>query len=281
MEESQGSVGLHLKSTAVKKRRQEGRAYKKTNWSVNECLVLQAAKREENDRHDKHRGAKEKWLLIEDYCWDHDVHRSGQQCKDRWYRMALEFKKVYEYQRAIPVGKASYWQLSGGDRKDARLPIVFHQEIYDAMVDWYLNCKPGNVVIDTSVPSPADEGNQGASNGDCSGTDEGDSDNRSGHSMGKSKKRKIVARAAEGLGVMVERSGVATQKALLECEDRKDRRLEKQLEANERLMLRQLEANERLAAKQMEVKERIASGYIAAIISLADALRSFSVPRNA
>lgn len=79
---------------------------------------------------------------------------------------------------------------------------------------------------------------------------------------------------------MVERSGVATQKALLECEDRKDRRLEKQLEANERLMLRQLEANERLVAKQMEVKERIASGYITAIISLADALRSFSVPRN-
>lgn len=135
----------------------EGRAYKKTNWSVKECLVLQVAKREENDRHDKHKGAKEKWLAIEDYCWEHDVHRSGQQCKDRWYRMALEFKKVLEYQRATSIGRSSYWQLSGGDRKDARLPIVFHQEIYDAMVDWYLNGKPGNVVIDTSVPSPADQ----------------------------------------------------------------------------------------------------------------------------
>lgn len=80
---------------------------------------------------------------------------------------------------------------------------------------------------------------------------------------------------------MVERSGVATQKALLECEDRKDRRLEKQLEASERLSLIQLEANERLATKQMEVKERIAAGYITAIINLADALRPFSVPRNA
>ncbi|KAG6553903.1 hypothetical protein Mapa_004820 [Marchantia paleacea] len=262
----------------------EGRVYKKTNWSVTECLVLQAAKREENDKHDKHRGAKEKWLAIEDYCWEHDVHRSGQQCKDRWYRMALEFKKVYEYQRAIPSGKPSFWQLSGSERKEARLPIVFHQEIYDAMVDWYLNSKPGNgnLVIDTSVPSPADEGHHDASNGNCSGTDEGESDDRSGHSLGnKSKRRKTIAKAAQSLANMVERSGDVTSKALLECEDRKDQRLEKQLEFNERLAVRQLEANERLALKQMDANERIASGYINAIINLADALRSLSTPRSA
>ncbi|BBM97103.1 protein MpTRIHELIX25 [Marchantia polymorpha subsp. ruderalis] len=246
-----------------------GRVYKKSNWTLTELQVLQTAKREDQEKQlkadpkEKHKSAAERWQWIEDYCWDQRVERSAQQCRDRWERMSADFKKVGDFEKQVPRGGTSYWQMTIDDRKTKKLPSNFQQEIFHALGEWFVRSRavdPNDIVIDTSVPSPLQVNNACVnlvSNGDNSSSEEGESDPQDGPTT--CKKRKLPPGVnAEGIAAIIERANMATQRTMLECEDRKDRRHKETLEAN----------------------ERIASGYISALVSIADALRQFATNRD-
>lgn len=119
------------------------REFRRTNWTVEECLVLQEAKREDYERQtnggakEKHRTAAERWLAVEDFCWAHKVHRSGQQCKDRWEKMSTDFKKVFDYERHTTTGQTSFWQMTLEEKKAKRLPSTFFLEVYKGLAQWF------------------------------------------------------------------------------------------------------------------------------------------------
>lgn len=133
-----------------------------TVLQVNEVLVLQAARREDEDRQlrggpkEKHKTAQERWQAIEDHCWAHSVQRSAQQCQDKWESIGADFKKVKDYERGLVPGQKSYWDMSNDDRKKKRLPPNFHKEVFTAMGKWFVRSRavdPSDLLVDTSAPA--------------------------------------------------------------------------------------------------------------------------------
>ncbi|KAL3684249.1 hypothetical protein R1sor_002271 [Riccia sorocarpa] len=257
---------------------EEGRAqrdYRKTNWTLQESMVLQAAKLDDAERQakDKNRKAADRWQTVEDFCFSHNVRRSGQQCKDRWEKMSVDFKKVYNYQKQVTDEASSYWNLTGEERKSRRLPLTFFQEVFVAMSQWFTKDRLGGSydLFHDSEAQQQDSRIAGTNEEELCGSDRANSESESDLFIdSRSRKRRRAAlRTDESLAEIMERSNHATQRILLECEDRKDRRLERTLEANGRRLEKTLEAN-----------ERIAISYCQAFISLADAIRSIAASAN-
>lgn len=122
-----------------------GRDYKKTNWTLEECMVLQAAKQDDFERQakEKNRKAADRWQAVEDFCFRQNVCRSGQQCKDRWEKMSVDFKKIHNYQRHVTDDTANYWTLTGEEKKSKRLPLTFWQDVFVAMSKWFTKDRNG------------------------------------------------------------------------------------------------------------------------------------------
>lgn len=138
-----------------------GRIYKKSNWVVEEMLILQAAKREDLHRHERgmkgsQNPAQERWNWIEDYCWASGVQRSAQQCHDKWEVISTAYKKVYTNEKYSCNGHKSYWNMSPEERKRNKLPPNFQKEIFNALLEWCntktKNSDSGELVVDTSGP---------------------------------------------------------------------------------------------------------------------------------
>lgn len=138
-----------------------GRLYKKSNWVVEEMLVLQAAKREDLHRHERgakgsQNAAQERWNWIEDFCWASGVQRSAQQCHDKWEVISTAYKKVYNNEKYVCNGQKSYWNMSPEERKRNKLPPNFQKEIFTALLEWcnnkIRNSDSGELVVDTSGP---------------------------------------------------------------------------------------------------------------------------------
>lgn len=138
-----------------------GRLYKKSNWAVEEMLVLQAAKREDRDRHERgskssQNPAQDRWNWIEDYCWTLGVQRSAQQCHDKWEVISTAYKKVYNIEKYVCSGQKSYWNMLPEERKKNKLPPNFQREIFNALLEWcntkIRNADSGELVVDTSGP---------------------------------------------------------------------------------------------------------------------------------
>jgi glutathionylspermidine synthase len=137
-----------------------GRVYKKSNWTLMELQVLQAAKREDQDKQlkadpkEKHKSAAERWQWMEDYCWAHAVERSAQQCRDRWERMSADFKKVGDFEKHNRSGP-SYWQMSIDERKHKKLPSNFQQEVFHSLLEWFVRSRTSETIDnDAYAPLP-------------------------------------------------------------------------------------------------------------------------------
>lgn len=138
-----------------------GRIYKKSNWVVEEMLILQAAKREDLHRHERsgkgsQNPAQERWNWIEDYCWASGLQRSAQQCHDKWEVISTAYKKVYNNEKHACNGHKSYWNMTPEERKRNKLPPNFQKEIFNALLEWSntktRNSDSGELVVDTSGP---------------------------------------------------------------------------------------------------------------------------------
>ncbi|KAG6548919.1 hypothetical protein Mapa_009682 [Marchantia paleacea] len=115
----------------------EERNTRASRWSMNETLVLIAAKKKEmeEDRDARLRGRithdSNKWSLIAHFCNEHGVHRDSSQCKKRWHSLYTEYKKIKDYERE--GGSVSYWLMSADKRRESTLAPMFEREVFDRM----------------------------------------------------------------------------------------------------------------------------------------------------
>lgn len=131
-------------------------------WATRELLVLIAAKRFQAEQssldpsRERMRTAEARWKEVEDICRKDGVSKKWEQCKKRWERLFTDFKKVYDYQKQIPVGQDGYFEMTRKERKERRLPSLFAEDWYQAMETWVPRNKsvhpdPQQVVDSTTI----------------------------------------------------------------------------------------------------------------------------------
>ncbi|KAG6546920.1 hypothetical protein Mapa_011536 [Marchantia paleacea] len=258
----------------------KGRVYKKGAWTVPEVMVLQAAKREDFERHskgglkEKHKTAQERWLWIEDICWSHAIHRSAQQCQDKWESLVPEFKKVLDYERNLPIGQKSYWLMIPEERKKTpKLPPNLPKEVFSALFEWYLKSKTidqGDLLVDNSTPPrTGNSSSMAGSNGEFSGIEgEGTNDNRT-----SGLKRKLHSKAVDGVGSVLEGNNKNVVAAMMKCEDRKDKRHRDKLELSLQRHRETMEMNMQRHRESLELNQKLGEGYISALCSIGEGLK--------
>eukprot|EP01018_Ginkgo_biloba_P003625 Gb_16326 [translate_table: standard] len=132
----------------------------RARWSVAETLILIDAKRREKDLYNtsgvmrKTKSSSEKWQDISNYCQANALEWTATQCKDRWGHIQPDYKKINDYERNIPSGHDSYWQMTSIDRTLKKLPSKYNEDIFQAMENNFgqdRTINPGNLVEDTST----------------------------------------------------------------------------------------------------------------------------------
>eukprot|EP01018_Ginkgo_biloba_P015943 Gb_02208 [translate_table: standard] len=132
----------------------------RARWSIAETLILIDAKHREKDLYNtsgvmrKTKSSSEKWQNISIYCQANALERTATQCKDRCEHIQPDYKKINDYERNIPSGHDSYWQMTYVDRTLKKLPSKYNEDIFEAMENNFgqdRTINPGNLVEDTST----------------------------------------------------------------------------------------------------------------------------------
>lgn len=135
------------------------------HWSHNEIMALFNAKKAEADKYEnedvenekagkKMRIPPERWDDVADYCRAMGSNKSASQCKDKWERIWLAFRKITDWEKQPPPGKNSFWTMQGDEREKEGFPRVFDKELYDAMAARFGFMKSidlATIVIDSSI----------------------------------------------------------------------------------------------------------------------------------
>lgn len=109
-------------------------------WSKHETLVMIEAKRKHELELQKANGLKgrpqqltdfNKWDLVSASCRAVGIDRDGKMCRKRWFNLLTEFKKIRDWCKTNRV--EDFWNMSGDERREKKLPTGFDQEVYQAM----------------------------------------------------------------------------------------------------------------------------------------------------
>ena len=117
-------------------------------WSKHETLVMIEAKRkhelEIQQANSKGRALLtdvNKWDLVSASCRAVGIDRDGKMCRKRWFNLLTEFKKIRDWRKSSNRVD-NFWDLSGDERREKKLPTVFDHEVYVAM-ESFTTGKPG------------------------------------------------------------------------------------------------------------------------------------------
>ncbi|MCO5600626.1 hypothetical protein L7F22_054741 [Adiantum nelumboides] len=135
------------------------------HWSHNEIMALFNAKKAEADKYEnedmenekmgkKARVPPERWDEVAEFCRAMGSNKSASQCKDKWERIWLAFRKITDWEKQPPPGKSSFWAMQGDEREKEGFPRVFDKELYDAMAARFGFLKSidlTTIVIDSSI----------------------------------------------------------------------------------------------------------------------------------
>lgn len=138
-------------------------------WSLNESLVLLAAKKKQDDDHGmapkarvRTSSADERWETISAYCRTKGCDRNAYQCRKRWSALLGDFKRIRDWQR---ISRESYWLMKNEKRKENKLPAIFDHEVFTNMESWVgkrcgkkSGTAPLNGLIDCAAAPPANGG---------------------------------------------------------------------------------------------------------------------------
>ena len=108
-------------------------------WSKHETLVMIEAKRKHELELQQANALKgrpqltdvNKWDLVSASCRAVGIDRDGKMCRKRWFNLLTEFKKILEWCKTNRVD--DFWNMSGDERREKKLPTGFDQEVYLAM----------------------------------------------------------------------------------------------------------------------------------------------------
>lgn len=135
------------------------------HWSHNEVMALFNAKKAEADKYDienvdnekagkKMRISSERWDEVAEFCKARGANKLASQCKDKWERIWLAFRKISDWERQPPSGKGSFWAMQGDEREKEGFPRVFDKELYDALAARFGFVKSldiSTIVVDSSI----------------------------------------------------------------------------------------------------------------------------------
>jgi hypothetical protein len=264
----------------------KGRAYKKGNWTAAEILVLQAGRREDFDRirkanlKERHKTAQERWKWIEDYGWSNGVHKSAQQCQDKWELLVSEFKKVNDHEKTIPGGQKSYWDMSKEERKKTAMPPNFYKEVYNALAEWYIKGRPADPgELDTSAPlhhtGASHRSLPTASDAELSDSEDFDADGDPDVLMRKRKRKSSMFPLSEdmSLALILKKNNKKVIEAMLESEDRKDKRHKEEMEMEEKKL--------EFEREKFQSTLQLGAGYIGALNSIGDGVKQLGAALTA
>lgn len=135
---------------------------KNSIWLENEILLLIEGKKRLNDEMREGtlmktlRTGPQRWEYISNFLYDMGVRRSALQCEYKWSRIWGPFKVIFYYEKCIPSGRDSFWQMSVLDRVSFKLPRTFDPKIFAAMRSNFGGDRaidPGHILIDMSTES--------------------------------------------------------------------------------------------------------------------------------
>lgn len=64
-------------------------------------------------------------------------NRDGPACKTKWNQLVPDYKRISDYLGRSGQNIRDYWDLTRNDRKQEGLPILFFQELYAAIQEWF------------------------------------------------------------------------------------------------------------------------------------------------
>lgn len=140
------------------------------HWSHGEVMALFDAKKAEADRFDvempgkKIKYSSERWDEVAAFVKTRGCTKLASQCKDKWEKIWPAFRKIFDWEKQIPVGKASFWTMLGDEREQEGFPRGFDKELYDAMAARFGYIRPidlASIVVDSSNEESVDMGNFG------------------------------------------------------------------------------------------------------------------------
>jgi hypothetical protein len=115
-------------------------------WTIQELLILIAAKRKEWDEvitgtstQAKMKGRNHKWQTIAKYVKEMGVTdpiRDSTSCKKRWEKLQSDWKKIYDWEKTTPSGNPSWFDMEKDERREAQLPLSFQEELYEPIREW-------------------------------------------------------------------------------------------------------------------------------------------------
>ncbi|PKU87767.1 hypothetical protein MA16_Dca019004 [Dendrobium catenatum] len=271
------------------------REYRKGNWTVQETLILITAKRLDDDRRSRGgattssddpstapRSAEQRWKWVENYCWKQGCLRSQNQCNDKWDNLLRDYKKVRDYESraaaaAAAASPTSYWSLERHERKERNLPTNLAFEVYEALTDVLSRRAtlragggaaaaphPRPLTLPPPPPRPPPPA-QASVSGEMTPEGSSETEGCGGGSDG-SPSPPPGGKRRRGLGSSVVRGAAELARALVACEERKERRHRDLMELEERRL--------RMEENRTEMNRQAVAGLINAVNGLSAAVHS-------
>lgn len=257
-----------------------------SNWLEHETLLLIDGKRrlgEDMQTGTLMRSMKSKqqrWEFVSSFLKDMGVNKTPIQCDYKWSRLWKPFKIIFDYEKAIPSGKDSYWRMPPQERSALKMPRYFDRTIYDALKQKFGGDRavnPGSILLDTSTPSlPGNERSSVCIDNPVSHDSQTDASNGSTDVMEISPSKLPLStgkkRARVPRGSAIKRDLSDSTRDLLEFLGTTEENRNKKEDDIQEISKNQFETNIRLQQRRIAAAEQSSE----ALNRIADALGSFT-----
>ncbi|MCO5590546.1 hypothetical protein L7F22_044517 [Adiantum nelumboides] len=151
------------KQSKAKDRRQklaEGEASTyRDHWSIDDFRVFANTKLRLDKEMTEARGKNqflsldERWRRVSAWCRDDKVNKASLQCKDKWENTFPKYKKIRDWDKAVPSGKNTFALMSVDERLEGGFPKSFDSHMYEILESRFgidVLVDPGPILVDSS-----------------------------------------------------------------------------------------------------------------------------------
>ncbi|MCO5585608.1 hypothetical protein L7F22_039543 [Adiantum nelumboides] len=107
------------------------------HWRLSEVFVLCEARKAVDIRQedgDISLRAHDRWQWVMEKCKTSGIHHSKKQCRSKYERVHRLYVRIRDYERRIPSGCNSYWQMDNAEHCQKGLPTEdFAMVLYEKM----------------------------------------------------------------------------------------------------------------------------------------------------
>ncbi|MCO5569338.1 hypothetical protein L7F22_023050 [Adiantum nelumboides] len=107
----------------------------------------------------------DRWRKVSSWCKDEKVNKSPLQCRDKWENTFPKYKKIRDWDKAVPSGKNSFELMSVDERLEGGFPRMFDMNVCEILESRFgsdVLVNPGPILVDTSSEILGDNVNMGS-----------------------------------------------------------------------------------------------------------------------